>query len=72
MDRALLGRKLIKRKIKTEHVDARLAEYAPLPAFSVSGDQRLDVLGGNAARLGDALQLILGRGRTDLRIETAA
>ena len=59
----------IQRKIQFQHINARLAENAPLARFRMLNDQIAHGFGRQPARSGDSRDLIIGGGRADVRIE---
>src|SRR5262245_18401046 len=70
--RTELGLARVEGEIELEHVHTWLAEETELPALRVLGHQRTHRVVRYASRPRDARHLVLGRRRTDVRVEAAA
>src|SRR5207244_1232394 len=62
----------IQRQVERQDVDARLAEQAKPAASCMLVDEVADAIFRHVARLCDTRHLEQGRGRRDIRVETAA
>eukprot|EP01022_Parablepharisma_sp_SALTPOND_P006709 TRINITY_DN12717_c1_g1_i1.p1 TRINITY_DN12717_c1_g1~~TRINITY_DN12717_c1_g1_i1.p1 ORF type:complete len:1877 (-),score=641.20 TRINITY_DN12717_c1_g1_i1:7532-13162(-) len=60
----------IQGQVQLEHIDARLAEQAPLRGFAVAPDQGPDLVHAHTALTGHAGRLVVSGVRADVRIET--
>ena len=61
----------VQRQVELQHVHAGFAQQAKQPALSVLVDQRAHLRLAQAAGLGDARALVVGRRRADVRVEAA-
>ena len=67
-----LLRRRVECEVERQHVDARLAEDAPLPAFGMLLDELPELFRRNISGFCNSLDLELGRGRRDVRVEAGA
>src|SRR5262245_41762555 len=63
---------LVQRQIEVQNIHSRFAEQADRAALGVPDNDRANLINGLAPSFRHALDLVLRRGRTDVRIQPAA